>query len=190
MNIQILTDLLRDTLRDPRATARRLMQMGVPMEARWTALVLMAVGSALLTHLGMGMMLASEDMGSTIALPSPLATAVTQFGVLVTTSAVAALVGRWAGGTGRFADAVLLMAWLQFVLLAVQVVQMVLLMATPPLGAMVGYLALGLFFWLLTAFVAELHGFRSLGMTFLGVIVTVLGVAMLLAALLYPVLEV
>lgn len=189
MNMQALTDLLRETLRDPRGVAAALIRMGVPMQARWVALALMAVASALLTHVGMAMMLASDELGSTIMMPSPVATALTQFGVLIATSAIAAWAGRWAGGQGRFADAVLLMAWLQFVLLVVQVAQMVVLLLVPPLGALLGYVALALFFWLLTAFVAELHGFRSLGLTFIGVILTVLAAAFVLALLLYPVLE-
>lgn len=186
MTGQGLAELMRDTLRDPRGGARAVMGMAVPMEARWLGLVLMAVGSALLTHLGIALTLPASETGATLALPSPLATAMTQLMVLVLTAALATWVGRWAGGQGQFPDALLLVVWLQCILLAVQLAQMVLLLLVPPLGALVGYAAVALFFWLLTAFVAELHGFRSLGLTFLGVILAILAVAFVLALFLFP----
>lgn len=186
MTPEALQALLRDTLRDPRSAARQILLMGVPLQARWMALVLMAVGSALLTHIGMAMMMSADEMGAAFAMPSPVATAMTQLMVLVLSAALATTVGRWRGGTGRFADALLLIVWLQFVLLALQVLQMVLLLLLPPLGMFVGYASVGIFFWLLTCFVAELHGFRSLGLTFLGVILTVIGAAFLMALLILP----
>ena len=186
MTVQGLAELMRDTLRDPRGGARAVMQMRLPMEARWLALVLMAVGSALLTHIGIAMTMPMGDTGATLALPSPIATAATQFMVLVLTAALATWVGRWAGGQGQFPDAVTLVVWLQAILLAVQLLQMVLLLLVPPLGALVGYASVALFFWLLTAFVAELHGFRSLGLTFLGVVLAILAVAFVLALFLFP----
>lgn len=188
MTLRDLAELMRDTLRDPRGSARIVMRLNLPVEARWLGLVLMAVGSALLTHLGMALTMPAGDMGSTILLPSPMATAVSQLAVLVLTAVFATVIGRWAGGQGRFPDALLLVVWLQAVLLAVQVVQMVLLLLLPPLGAILGYAAVALFFWLLTAFVAELHGFRSMGLTFLGVILAVLGAAFVLALFLFPVM--
>jgi hypothetical protein len=186
MTIEGLMALLRETFRDPRVAARLVMAMRPPVEARWMGLVLVAVGSALLTHLGMLMMMQGSDMGATMAMPSPVLTALTQLMVLGLSAALATWVGRWRGGAGTFADALLLIVWLQLVLLALQVLQMVLLLLLPPLGMFVGYAAVGIFFWLLTCFVAELHGFRSLGMTFLGVLLTVLAAAFVLALLLFP----
>lgn len=188
MTVQGLAELMRETLRDPRGGARAVLRMGIPAEARWTGLALMAVGSALLTHFGIAMTMPMGDAGAgaTLALPSPLATAATQLVVLVVTAVLATWIGRWAGGTGQFADALLLVVWLQVILIVVQFVQMVLMLLVPPLGALVGYASVALFFWLLTAFVAELHGFRSLGLTFLGVILAILAVAFLLALFLYP----
>lgn len=186
MTTEGLIALLRETFRDPRGAARQVLQVRLPLDARWMALTLMAVGSALLTHLGVSLMMSRDELGATLALPSPLATATSQLMVLVLSAALATWVGRWRGGRGSFADALLLIAWLQFVLLVLQVAQMLLLLVLPPLGAFVGYAAVGLFFWLLTCFVAELHGFRSLGLTFLGVFLTVLVAAFLLAMLVLP----
>lgn len=180
-----LAELLRDSLRDPRGVARILMRMDLPMNALWTAAALMAVGSALLTHLGIGLMM-PMDMGGAMVMPSPVFTAVSQFFVLLLTAQLAAWLGRMAGGTGRFGAALLLVTWLQFVLLALQLLQLVLMAVIPPLGMILGYVAVAVFFWLLSAFVAELHGFRSTGLTFLGVFLTTIVAAFLLALLLFP----
>lgn len=186
MTAERLLALLRETFRDPRGAARLVLQTGLSMQARWMALALMAVGSALLTHIGMAMMMAGDELGATLAMPQPVATALSQLMVLVLSAALATWVGRWRGGKGSFPDALLLIVWLQFVLLALQVVQMVLMLLLPPLGMFVGYAAVGIFFWLLTCFVAELHAFRSLGLTFLGVITTVILAAFVLAILIFP----
>jgi hypothetical protein len=52
------------------------------------------------------------------------------------------------------------------------VLQLVLLVTVPLLTPVVEIGAVLLFLWLLVNFVAEMHGFRSLGLVFLGVVVT------------------
>jgi len=64
----------------------------------------------------------------------------------------------------------LLVSWLQFVLICLQVVQIVAMVLLPPLAFLIGVAGIILFFWLLTAFVAELHGFSST----IGVFVSIL----------------
>lgn len=180
-----LAELLRDTLRDPRGVARLLLGMNLPINALWLAAALAAIGSALLTHLSLGLMMPNET-GAMMVMPSPLFTAMSQMVVLVLTAGLAAFLGQRLGGKGSFPSALLLVVWLQFVLLALQVAQLVLMAVIPPLGMMLGYAAVGVFFWLLSAFTAELHGFRSTALTFLGVFLATLVTAFFLALLLFP----
>jgi hypothetical protein len=74
------------------------------------------------------------------------------------------------GGTGTFPDALILMVWLQFILLCVQLVQVLAGVMLPVLADLIGLAGLGLLLWLLTNFVAELHGFRSLIAVFAGLV--------------------
>ena len=60
------------------------------------------------------------------------------------------------------------MIWLQFIMALLQAVQLVAVLILPLLAALLGLVGLGLFFWLLTGFVAELHGFRSPMQVFAG----------------------
>jgi len=59
-----------------------------------------------------------------------------------------------------------------------------LILALPLLAELLGLMAMGLFLWLLTVFTAELHGFRRLGMVFLGILATALAVGVLFVGIL------
>jgi len=85
-------------------------------------------------------------------------------------------IGRAFGGTGRFEEAMLLVIWLQFIFILVQLVQVLAFTLLPGLAAIITILALGLFFWLLTNFIAVLHGFTSLGMVFVATILSLIGI--------------
>lgn len=179
-----LLRLARETVSAPRDGARTILRIDAPMQARWAALALMAVGSAILTHLSFALMppQAQEMMGG--AMSSPFRTVLLQGGVLFMGVFLIDRVGRARGGKGNLADAVSLVAWLQFVLLCLQGVQLVAQVILPPVADLIGLVGLFLFFWLLTHFVAELHGFASLGATLAGILVTLFGMAFVLALLL------
>ena len=176
-SLPVLVSLLRETLTAPRTVARQLMALGLPMSARWMALALIAALSALLGHLTLAIMTG----GMANLLTGPVTFAVFQYGVLVVTAVLIHQIGAWRGGTGGFADALLLVIWLQFVLLCLQLGQLVAALVLPPLSDIIGILGIGLFFWLLTNFVAELHGFRALGRVFVGIILSFVVVATVLA---------
>lgn len=170
------------TVQRPRLGARVVLGQDLPMPARWTALAFTAVASALLTHLALALMRLPD--GGQMLLPGPVALALVQFGVMVLTAIAAHRIGRWRGGRGRIEDAVLLMAWLQFILLCLQGIQIVAMIVLPVLADVLGMMGLVLFLWLLTAFVAEMHGFSSLGRVFAGILGSIFALALLLSALL------
>jgi hypothetical protein len=179
-----LLQLARDTVASPRDGARQIMAINAPMGARWTALMLMAVGSAILTHLSFALMppAARDMMGG--AMSSPFRTAILQGMVLLIGVHLIHRVGRGRGGHGTLPQAVSLVAWLQFVLLCLQAVQLVMQVILPPVADLIGLFGLFLFFWLLTHFVAEMHGFQSLGGTLAGIVGTLVVLAMVLGLLL------
>jgi hypothetical protein len=181
-----LLTLARDTISDPRGGARRIMAIDLTLQERWLALLLMAVVSTLLTYLSLALapQAAQDYLGE--AMSSPLSTAGIQAIVLFAGTLAVHRFGQARGGTGSLADAISLVAWLQFILLIAQVAQVVAEILVPPLAQLIGLGAVALFFWLLTNFVAELHGFRSLGATFLGVILGMMALAFVLALLLAP----
>ncbi|WP_434621772.1 Yip1 family protein [Tabrizicola sp. M-4] len=168
-----LSGLVRLTFRRPREAAQVVMRQPLPMQARWAALALMAVMSAFLMQ-GMAALLppAVAPDGTELQPVGPFFWAgMVAFGMLMT-AVLAFVVGRWRGGKGELADSVILIAWLQFIQLLLVVLQLVLLVALPIAAPLVEIGSLVIFLWLLVNFVAEMHGFRSLGLVFLGVIIT------------------
>lgn len=179
-----LLGLARDTLRDPRGGARMVMAQDLPQPARWWALAVMAIGSALLTHASLALLPPADQAIMAPIMSSPIRTAILQGMILLATVHGVHWLGRWRGGQGRFEDALILVVWLQFILLGLQVLQLIAEVLVPPLAGLIGIAGVVLFFWLLTHFVAELHGFRSLGLVFAGVLLAMFSVGLLIGLLL------
>jgi hypothetical protein len=92
-------------------------------------------------------------------------------------------IGQLFGGKGSFDQALTLVIWAQFILLVLSVVQILVLLVLPPLSDIITMLALALFFWLMVNFVTELHGFTSPGLVFVGILFSLMGLAILLSIL-------
>lgn len=180
LNSAFLRAMLRETLSDPQAAARKLMDMNPPMEARWLGLAVVVVLSVLLGQASV-LMMATED---TAFVMGGGASAIVQGAALLMVVYSAHMVGRLFGGAGSFADAVLLVSWLQFMMVVLQVIQVAALFLVPPLSGMIGIIAITLFLWVLTNFVAVLHGFQSLGKVFGMILVTFMAIAFVVAFLL------
>ena len=180
-----LLALARLSLKRPRDGARQVIALRLPPAVGWLGLGLAAVLSTLMVHLSFAMQPADVQSFFAAAIASPLRTALLQAGFMGVAVVAVYRVGRWRGGHGRFDDALILVVWLQFVLLGLQAVQLVAYAVAPLLADLIGLATVALFFWLLTNFVAELHGFKSLGLVFVGVLATlvvmVLGLAFGLA---------
>ena len=178
--MQRIGALAQLTLREPRQAARTLLAEDVPIPARTAGLLLVAVVSALLASLQVGGKLAELDPFSRFMLASPFRAAVFQWLFLALTVVLVHRVGRAFEGRGSLPDALLVVVWLQLPMLALQILQLVATLVVPPLAGIIGLAGFALFLWLMTSFVAELHGFRSRGMVFLGLVLTALGVGLIL----------
>ena len=133
-----LMPLLRETLISPRKGARMILDLGLAARVGWLALALMAVGSAILTHLTMVMMSPEAVAYWGGAMGSPVNTAILQWVVMFVTVHAVHRLGRMRGGVGTLAESVVLVAWLQFVLLALQALQLVVQIILPPFAQLLG----------------------------------------------------
>ena len=160
--VDIIGDLAVETIRAPRAAARRIIALDLPTEARWTGLLLVAVLALLETRLAVVMM-PGYDAGPIFGVvANPWYGIPVQVLSLLLIAGCMAVVGRIFGGTGNFLDALVLVIWLEFLLTLAQALQLLALLIFPPLGALIAFAALGLFLWLLAQFTAALHGFKDL----------------------------
>ncbi|MBA4490401.1 Yip1 family protein [Paracoccus sp. S1E-3] len=165
-----LVILTRNSLRDPALAVRQLQKLDLPMQVRWMALALVVVLSAILGTLAVKIFPELAQGGLGIPELSPLARVALQTGGMVLTAWLIAAVGRAFGGQGDFPDALLVVIWLEFLLLAAQAAQVVLMLVFPFLGSILGIAALVLIAWLSVQMIKALHGFSSAVLVFLGLI--------------------
>jgi len=184
LTLQTLLPMVWRTITNPREGAEEVLALGVPRQALWTILLLVLVLSIILGQITT--LLVATAAGVTVQGPlaNPMVTGVLQLVLLVVAIYAIHFIGRSMGGKGSVDEAILLVAWLQFVMVCIQVVQTALMLVLPPLASIVGIVGLVLFMWLLTNFIAVIHGFRSLGQVFVMILLSMFVMAFILSILL------
>jgi hypothetical protein len=183
MTLGDLIQLVRLSYRAPRAGARALIDMNLPHSVVWQALVLMAI---VLTLLGsFGTQISGSPTGEAAPDANLFGMAVVHLVLLVTPAALVHVIGERTGGKARFADAMLLLLWLQFLILPIQIAATIMQAQGSGLTGGILLVYVVVTFWLMTNFVTELHGYRSRLHVFLGI----LAVSVVLGLLLLPFLD-
>ncbi|MEM1387014.1 MAG: Yip1 family protein [Pseudomonadota bacterium] len=165
------------SIASPRDVARWVMGFDMHRRARWELLLLTVILLVVVEVIQFQLMtdriaaVFGEALAEAVGqMTRPFMAAIT-IGSLAVMSVFATFwIGRAMGGQGDLGDAVVLCAWFLFCLFLLECVKLVMSVALPPFGALLGIVGFGLFWWLMSNFVAELHGFSSLGMVFLMVL--------------------
>jgi hypothetical protein len=168
------------TLREPRAAAADVLQLGVPREALAPALLLVAVLAVLLDY-GLGMAVPDVSLAG-----SPFRMLFIYVAVTVAFSVTVTIVGRWFGGGGTFEDALLLTVFLQALLIPASALQIGLALVSPGLALIFILLVAVFLFWVQVNFVAALHGFPSLARAFVVTLIVSFVIALLVTPFLAP----
>ncbi len=179
-----IADLGGETLRAPRAGVRRLLELGLPMEARWLGLILVTVLAVMVTRVSLLMLPPGDGPGFLAIVANPFFGVPAQAVSLVVTAAAITGIGRFFGGLGGFADALLVIVWVEFLMTVTQLAELAVMLVVPPLGAVLGLAVLVFFVWLVVNAIAELHGFDNLLMVFLGLVGGFVALVVALATLL------
>ena len=179
--LEALLPLARQTLTQPRQAAETLLAMNVPKTALWPGFFLMVILSVLLMYVAQSSDLAIASGGMT---PSP-------FVMMLATCAISLAyvvslwkIGQAMGGKGSFEDALLLTVFVQAILFAAQIVELLLTLVVPPIGVVFSLVLIFAAVWININFVAALHGFPSLMKAFGVLLLASLGVAILMVFLL------
>jgi hypothetical protein len=175
--------LLLRTLRDPQEAARRLLALDIPAEARWIAVLLVAVLAVISLDIALWMVPEAEPSIFSMLANPWLGMPLQVFSIL-TLAAVMTGAGRPLGGRGAYADALTLVVWIEFVMVVAQAVQIASMLVLPPLSLLVSITSLVLFIWLMVHFTAVLHGLTNLGQVVLALIVGFVAVVVLAAVVL------
>lgn len=157
---------------NPREGAAEVLSLGVPRSALMTIMALVVVLSSLLALMTNLMVQAAGGEVPPGPFSDPIAIGAMQFALLLLIVFAIFWIGRSFGGTGSLEEAMLLVAWLQFIMVCIQVVQTLFFAIMPAVASLIGILGFALFLWLLTNFVAVLHGFRSRAQVFVMIIVS------------------
>lgn len=177
--------LMNLTLRQPFAAWSVLRARGLTAADGWALIVATAALAAILSWLGARLVpAASEGAGMLgILVQRPFSMAAVQ----VVSAALGAMllsgVGRAFGGTGRLADALVAVGWIEAVMIALQAAQLVVTILLPPLGALFGIATLLVAAYLVVAFTMAVHGFRNPLLVVLGIAGTVMMTSFLLSLL-------
>lgn len=168
MTFDDLLGLARLTLRNPAQAVRVLQSLDLPMAVRWMGLIVIVSLSSILASLAMRIFPVLTESSLNLPDLSPISRAGLQLGGMVLSAWLVAGIGRAFGGRGDFPDALLILVWLECLMLAVQALQIVVMLLFPLFGSMLGIAALLAMVWLSVQMIKELHGFRNAALVFLG----------------------
>lgn len=183
-SLSSLLPLAWKSVPQPRVVVRQMIGLGLPAPTLWLMLMTIATVSVLLGQ-GASLLLVSDAAPvDSFFLGAPLVMAAIQWGIIAITAQAMHHIGALMGGQGRFEDSLAALTWLQFIMFGVQILQTVALFLLPPLVELVTLGALILLLWLFTNFVAEVHGFRNLGLVFVMIIVSTFAISFALTLVL------
>lgn len=192
INWGYLFGMALQTVPEPRKVARDVFAYPAPRRALWLMLALLLVSMTFLAVISsilfpvdpaeMGALLGDDQMAP--AFTSPMVTGMVQATTAVVSVWAIFWIGRGAGGTGTFDQALLTVIWLHFVLFLLQLGILTLGLFAPGLALLLTLMSFVMTFWLLSHFVAEMHGFRSAGSVFAGIMMVLLVLAVVMSVLL------
>ena len=175
------------SIMEPSDSARKVIAMGVPKQALWTALALVAVLNVVLLSFLQLVSPPPEGLaeGGFVLSPFSYAVIIAVFLVLFVLGTQA--VGRFFGGTGTPEATLAIIVWFQAVSLTLEAFQVVLVLISPVIGSLFGLVSLGVLLWVFVNFVNVLHAFDNLAKAIITIILalllTALGAGLLLASL-------
>ena len=192
MTLSGFFQLVWETILDPATAAHRVLALNISRENLWLAVLLATVLSAIAGGISQAIVpvepMVVETVNGPVSMNMSPASPMMQ-GIFVGASLVLMIfalyfTGQALGGRGTFPGTLALMAWLQIVMVALQVATLVLMLAVPLFGAILVFVSFVVFLRGMAMFVKELHGFDSLGRAIATMILAFLGVAVGLAIIL------
>lgn len=163
-----LFGMVLQTVPEPRKVARDLFDLQVSRSTRWLTLWLMLVTATALGVVSHIIYPVDAELFGPL-LSSPIALGVVEAAFLVSGLFGIYMIGRLAGGHGSLDDAITIAIWLEFVLIGLQAATLLFSLFAPALAGILMVMSSVLFFWILSHFTAESHGFRSAGLVFAGI---------------------
>jgi hypothetical protein len=175
-----ITTLMRDSVATPRRAAARVLAQSGGYTLAFLAVALMAVLSALASVMLSWIVPPTGNAELDHLMAQPLRLAGLQALGMILFGMAITFIGRVFGGIGRLDQTLVMLAWIDFLMLVLQLGLILLLLAFPVFGGLAFIAGIGLIGWVLASFIAELHGFSSTAST----LAALVGLVVLLAVVL------
>lgn len=172
--------VLRLTLSNPRQGLRAVLSLPLTPAERMGLMVTMAILNVLAAQVFARQLPELPNPAMALIMDQPIVFALMQLFGLILLAGLVQGVGRLFGGRGDAAGAQIAVLWLHVLFLILQLAQIITMAVVPPLTPLLSLATLGVALWVFPQFVAEVHGFRSAGLTALGILATVLAIFLLL----------
>ena len=183
LRINGLWELVMLSIRSPREGGEALLAQSLPRGTLWSVLALCAIVSTLLSWVS-AFLTGVADAFAISFMERPVQGAIVQFifGAILAGSIHS--IGRTFGGRGAFDESLQVVAWLNVIMVALQVAQLVAYPIFPLFAVFLTFAGVALFFYLLTGFVQAVHGFASAGSVFVMIVLSLFAVLMVLSVIL------
>jgi hypothetical protein len=188
MNMNIWSELVRQTLFSPREAADRIMALWLPRQWLWMALALMSVLNGIVYSLSLYLGPPPDPEALRMIPPafqSPVLFTLFLLGALVVTVMTLSWIGRSLGGSGGIQQVLALITWLQVLRLGVQLTLLVLMVVVPFAGLALVLVASVWGLVILVAFVDRAHGFdnifKAIAVIILAVLAVIVGLSIILS---------
>ncbi len=178
-----LMGMALQTIPEPRKVARDVLGLVYPRAVLWQVFALFAVLATGLNVAATILFPADAQLSGSL-LADPIRMGIIQTASLVMSVFAIYWMGRAFGGQGSFPQAILIVIWMQYVAVMLQFVVLVLAVFAPGLAVLVSLFSVGVSFWILSHFITEMHGFRSAGLVFAMIVLTLLALGLVLGILL------
>jgi len=165
-------DLIIESIMDPGVIHKELKTIVLRSSDLVQALFFISIASVVVTYISFWLpsvlfdrTLNELNLIATIVSKNPFIFVILQCAILLMISLIITLGGQFFSGEGTFNNALAGVLWINFILVGVNIFQILLIVSIPILADFVALLASLWSIWALVVFSKELHGFNSLVVT-------------------------
>ena len=172
-------ELIIESIMDPGVIYKELKTLVLRTSDLVQALFFISIASVVVTYISFWLpsvlfdrTLNELNLIATIVSKNPFIFVILQCAILLMISLIITFGGQFFSGKGTFNNALAGVLWINFILVGVNIFQILLIVSIPILADFVALLASLWSIWALVVFSKELHGFNSLVVTSLSVMVS------------------
>ena len=165
-------DLIIESIMDPGVIHKELQTIVLRTSDLVQALFFISIASVVVTYISFWLpsvlfdrTLNELNLIATIVSKNPFIFVILQCAILLMISLIITFGGQFFSGEGTFNNALAGVLWINFILVGVNIFQILLIVSIPILADFVALLASLWSIWALVVFSKELHGFNSLVVT-------------------------